>query len=91
MDLEKFFQKNIDCFDRFTFDRIFKRLLIEGYSNEEAKDLILFNCRLSAIIFQERIDNAFYKTIKTDEDISEDLDQMKKEILNSRIRKYRRN
>jgi hypothetical protein len=44
MDLDNFFEQNHKCYDRFTFDRIFKILLLNDYSNEESKDLILFNC-----------------------------------------------
>ena len=91
MAIEKSFQENIKCFDRFTFDKVFRRLLSEGYSHEEAKDLILFNCSLSAIIFQERIDNSFYKEIRVDETISSDLLQMKQEIFNSFIAKHKLN
>lgn len=91
MDLEKFFKQNIKCFDRFTFDKIFRQLLSEGYSHEEAKDLILFNCSLSAIIFQERIDTSFYKEIRVDKIISSDLLQMKQEILNSLFPKHKLN
>jgi len=87
MDIEKYFEENIECYDRFTFDKIFRDLLAEGYNHEEIKDLIIFNCRLSAIIFQERIDNGFYKKIRNDEKISEDLLQMTKEMLYSAILK----
>ena len=88
MNIERFFHEHRECFDRFTFDRIFRLLLSDGYSHEDAKDLILFNCCLSAIIFQERIDNEFYIKIGADEKISDDLLQMKREIFNSCIAKY---
>lgn len=87
MDLEILFSEYKECFDRFTFDNIFRILPTEGYTHEEIKDLILFNCQLSAIIFQERIDNGFYKTIRVDEEISEDLLQMKQEMLYSALLK----
>ncbi len=75
-DIEKYLSKNQECFDRFTFDNIFRCLLQQGASNEEAKDIILFNCSLSAIIFQERIDNDYYKSISVFDASSKDLQQL---------------
>lgn len=80
--------ENRICFDRFTFDKIFRFLLANEMSHEEAKDIIQYNCSLSAIIFQERIDNEFYKKIKMEESISEDLQILKNEIFNEVILKY---
>lgn len=74
--MEQYLSKNHECFDRFTFDNIFRVLLNQGASHEEAKDVILFNCSLSAIIFQERIDNNFYKSIHVSDNISKDLQQL---------------
>lgn len=91
MNIEDFLEQNNECYDRFTFDKVFKLLLLQSFSNEEAKDIILFNCYLSAIIFQERIDNGFYKKIKIDDDISEDLKEMKNEFFNSIIAKHNLN
>jgi hypothetical protein len=91
MNIEDFFDENRECFDRFTFDEIFKYLLSEDYSHEEAKDLILFNCSLSAIVFQERIDNGFYETIEVDDEISSDMREMKNEIFNTQIIKHSHN
>ncbi len=88
MDLDNFFEQNHKCYDRFTFDRIFKILLLNDYSNEESKDLILFNCAVSSIIFQERIDNNFYKKIKVEDLISTDLQELKNEIFNSKLSKH---
>lgn len=87
MEIEDFIEQNKECYDRFTFDKVFKFLLLQDYSNEEAKDAILFNCSLSAIIFQERMDNEFYKKITIDDEISEDLKIMRNEIFNSVIPK----
>lgn len=79
--------ENQECFDRFTFDNIFRFLLKNGASNEEAKDIILFNCSLSAIIFQERIDNYYYKLISVSESISEDLRQLTINTLMEKLNK----
>jgi len=70
-----------DVFDRFTFDYLFKRLLAEGYDNEEAKDIILYNCALSTLVTQERIDNEYYLEISVDDEIAPDLMALKEEIL----------
>jgi len=88
MSIEDFLEQNKECFDRFSFDRVFKFLLSETYSHEDAKNLILFNCRLSAIVFQERINNGFYKAISEDDPISSDLQEMKNRIFNSLISKH---
>ena len=45
--LEDYIRENYEVYDRFTFDNLFKVLLAEGYDNEAAKDVILFNCALS--------------------------------------------
>jgi hypothetical protein len=87
MEIEDFIEQNKVCYDRFTFDRVFKFLLLQDCSNEEAKDIILFNCSLSAIIFQERIDNEFYKKITIDNEISGDIKIMRNEIFHTVIPK----
>lgn len=84
MELESLLGSYRECFDRFTFDDLFRKLLIMGFTNEGAKDIILFNCSLSLIIFQERIDNDFYKKIKPRESISDDLDQLIAEAMRKR-------
>ncbi len=78
-NIENYLRENKKCFDRFTFDLLLRMLLIEGFSHEEAKDIILFNCSLSTLVIQERIENNFYKNISLNED-SEDLIKLKTEI-----------
>jgi hypothetical protein len=58
--LPDYVKENYEVFDRFTFDYLFKILLADGYDNEEAKDVILYNCALSTLVTQERIDNEYY-------------------------------
>ncbi len=87
-EIEQYLLENQECFDRFTFDNIFRFLLKNGTSNEEAKDVILFNCSLSAIIFQERIDNDYYKSISVLESISEDLRQLTIDTLMEKLNKF---
>jgi len=57
MDIDEFITKNNKCYDRFTFDKIFRLLLRNDYTKEEAKEIILHNCFLSILVFQERIYN----------------------------------
>lgn len=87
-NIEKYLSENQICYDRFSFDSMLRFLLSNDYTHEEAKDLILFNCSLSAIIFQERIDNNYYKQIKITDTISEDLLILKNEIFNTQLPKH---
>jgi hypothetical protein len=78
--LENYLRDNYEVFDRFTFDKIFRFLLSNGYEIEEAKDIILHNCALSALVLQERIHNEYYYKISIEEEMSEDLIEFKNEI-----------
>ena len=91
MGFEDFIKKNTKCYDRFTFDNIFKYLLSEDFTHEEAKDYIIYNCSLSAIIFEERIENGFYKKININDSISEDLQLLKNKIFNTHFPKWNLN
>jgi len=70
-----------EVFDRFTFDYLFKRLLADGYDHEEAKDIILYNCALSLLVTQERLDNEYYLKVKVTDGIAPDLLAMLHEEL----------
>jgi len=74
-----------DVFDRFTFDYLFKRLLADGYDNAEAKDIILYNCALSTLVTQERIDNEYYLEIFVNDLIAPDLLDIYREELNKAV------
>jgi hypothetical protein len=65
--------------DRISFDNLFKRLLSENYSHIEAKDYILNHYSLSAYVFQDRIENSFYRKIKINQ-VSEDLVELRNKI-----------
>lgn len=75
-----------DVFDRFTFDYLLKRLLVDGYDNEEAKDIILYNCALSTLVTQERIDNEYYLEISETDTIAPDLLQLREQIWSQILR-----
>jgi hypothetical protein len=70
-----------EVFDRFAFDYLFKRLLFDGYDQEAAKDIILYNCALSLLVMQERLDNKYYLKMKATDGIAPDLLAMLQEEL----------
>ncbi|MHC4158473.1 MAG: hypothetical protein ACYSSO_05270 [Planctomycetota bacterium] len=77
--LPDYIKENYEVFDRFTFDYLFKRLLADGYNHEDAKDIILYNCALSNLVTQERLDNEYYLEISVDDGMSPDLLDMYRE------------
>jgi hypothetical protein len=80
-ELLDYIKKNYEVFDRFTFDYLFRRLLFDGYDHEEAKDIILYNCALSLLVMQERLDNKYYLKMKATDGIAPDLLAMLHEEL----------
>ena len=84
--INNYLKKHTECFDRFTFDKIFRLLLSQDFDTEDAKDMILSHCQLSALVFQERIENGFYRKISTAEEISSDL----LELINDTYKKHLR-
>jgi len=91
--LENYLKENYKVYDRFTFDKVFRFLLSNGYQREETKDIIMHNCTLSALVSQERIHNEYYYKISLDEEVSEDLMELmnkaKENILNFREEDFR--
>jgi hypothetical protein len=81
-ELLGYVRENYEVFDRFTFDDLFKRLLADGYDNEQAKDVILYSCSLSALVMQERLDNNYYLKIKVNDQIAPDLAELMEETAN---------
>ena len=77
-----YIKENYEVFDRFTFDYLFKKLLTDGYDHEEAKDIILYNCALSTLVTQERIDNDYYFEISVSDGIAPDLLDMYRGTFN---------
>ena len=78
--LEAYVGENCEVYDRFAFDSLFKRLLAGGYGHEEAKDIILHSCGLSALVTQERFDNEYYLEISVKDEIAPDLAELKREL-----------
>lgn len=71
----------IEIYDRFSFDKLFRLLLTEEYDAEEALCYILNNCKLSALVFQERIYNKYYRQVSVDETMSDDLKKLHQEMF----------
>jgi len=71
------FKKNseglYEIYDRFSFDNVFRLLLNNDFEYEDALDVILGNCSLSALVFQERVYNKYYLNIYPEDKISDDL------------------
>ena len=84
--LPDYIKENNEVFDRFTFDYLFKRLLANGYDNEEAKDIILYNCALSTLVMQERLYNEYYLEICESDTITPDLLQLRERIWSQILR-----
>ena len=80
--LPNYIKENYEVYDRFTVDYLFKRLLADGYDHEEAKDIILYNCALSTLVTQERIDSEYYLEISVDVGMAADLLDMYREAFN---------
>jgi len=80
-----YIKENYEVFDRFTFDYLFKRLLADGYDHEEAKDIILYNCALSTLVTQERLDNEYYLEMSVDNGMAPDLLDMYREEFNKGV------
>jgi hypothetical protein len=81
-ELSDYIKGDYEVSDRFSFDYLFKKLLKDGYDNEEAKNIIVFNCALSSLVIQERIDNGYYLKIKEDDDVAPDLLDLYREAFN---------
>jgi len=79
--LPDYIKDNYEVFGRFTFDDLFKRLLADGYDNEEAKDIILYNCALSTLVTQERLDNDYYLEMTVSDGMAPDLLDMYREAF----------
>ena len=57
-------------YDRFTFDSLFRLLLKSGFDHEESLSIVLDNCSLSALVFQERIYNMRYTKLSDEDELA---------------------
>lgn len=79
--IEQELQKHRQINDRFTFDNLFRCCLRLGLVHEECKEVILSNCSLSALVFQERIENKYYLGISEQDKLLIDLVELRNEIF----------
>jgi hypothetical protein len=86
-EIEDFLKEHEICYDRFTFDKIFRFLLKNDFDHEEAKDAIFYNCSLSALVLQERIHNRYFYKIKAEEEMSADLLALKNDMAKDYLKK----
>ena len=84
-EYNNYIKDNHKVYDRFTFDSLFRYLLKDEYKYEEAKNFIINNCALSALVLQERIYNNYYLKISVDDEISYDLLELKNEAYNKKL------
>jgi hypothetical protein len=66
--------------DRFSFDYLFRRLLQLGFGHEESKDIIVNHFSLSALVFQERIENRYYLKLSTEKLVADDLIELYQDL-----------
>jgi hypothetical protein len=78
-------KRTYNVFDRFTFDALFRRLLADGYGHEEAKDIIMHHCALSALVLQERIHNEYYFKLCQNESIADDLLELRRQVFSKAL------
>lgn len=69
--------------DRFSFDHLFRRLLQSGFGHEESKDIIVNRFSLSALVFQERIENGYYLKLSTQKPVADDLIELYQDLARS--------
>jgi hypothetical protein len=62
-DVIKYLNQHRDCHELHAFDKLMRYMLTKGFDHEDAKDMILEHCELSAITFRERILNCQYLVI----------------------------
>jgi len=71
----------LKVYDRFSFDNLFRLLLIHDFEHEEALNFILCNCALSTLVFQERIYNNYYLNICVEDVTFSDLLRLKGQLI----------
>jgi hypothetical protein len=65
----------------YTFDNLLRLLLKNGFSHEESLSIILCNCSLSALVFQERIHNNAYRELSAKEALPPDYAACKEPLI----------
>jgi hypothetical protein len=68
-------------YELYSFDNLFRLLLKNGFDHEESLRFILYNCSLSALVFQERIHNMGYKKLSAKDALPADLAACKAQLI----------
>lgn len=68
-------------YELYTFDNLFQLLLICGFNHEKVLEFVLFNCSLSALVFQERIHNKKYRKLSAKDALPVDLAARKAQLI----------
>jgi hypothetical protein len=68
-------------YELYTFDNLFRLLLKNNFDYEEALDFVLFNCSLSALVFQERIHNKGYRKLTAKDALPPHLAARKAQLI----------
>ncbi|HHT9125502.1 MAG TPA: hypothetical protein ACFYD6_06735 [Candidatus Brocadiia bacterium] len=68
-------------YELYTFDNLFRLFLKNSFDHKEALYFILFNCSLSAFVFQERIHNKGYRKLSAKDALPPDLAACKAQLI----------
>jgi len=68
-------------YELYTFDNLLRLLLQNGFDHEECLQFVLFNCSLSALVFQERIHNERYRELLGKDAMPADLAACKARLI----------
>lgn len=81
----KYFPKNNEgmymIYEMYTFDNFFRLLLKQGYNHNEALKLILANCSLSGIVYQEGIFSKKYLKLKAKDVLFPEIASEKAQLI----------
>lgn len=81
----KYFPKNSEglyiIYDRYSFDNFFRLILKNGLNHEDSLSFVLYNCSLSALVFQERIYNKYYLRFSAKDALSSGLASRKSRLI----------
>lgn len=81
----KYFPKNSEglyvIYELYSFDNLFRLLLKNGLNHEDSLNFVLFNCSLSALVFQGRIHNKYYRRLSVKDAICPKLASRKSRLI----------
>lgn len=68
-------------YELYSFDNIFRLLLKNNFSHEQAINFIIANCSLSGLVFQERIHNKQYNKLSAKDVLSPEDSAIKARLI----------